>query len=479
MTLNRLRTFGERVPASVRLIFGALCALALSGAVAIYNVDAGPLHNLNDIGGWGNRALFIAMAAAVQTLLLLLTMLVTRKGMLRTLLRQIIVTAGFVILLLPINQKTYAFSEQLLPLIRAMDAGGLAAIAGMETSLSTPALTMLYLITRGPVYDMYMVKLACVAAFMLLALLALRAADKAGIGLRAEAVLALCLILPQGFMSAACAAQFDVMAAALVAACFAALAGEKPRGWLAALCYALAVAVSGAALYALPLLVLAVRKQKMSAAELTASLAVVAALCLPAVLSGQGALHALLSPFKALFDAPQYASGAPNLMNLFPRAAVNEMPEYFMLSQLEPLGMVDPVTNFSPYYTQENFATIMRGMALCGMAAYALICALAARRPMSLTARAFALALAAGVACPGATAGMWLLVSVIALYAAMTEPRLRASACAVLFAALCSAAYPVTGEVLLPMIVSFALCLLALFDLMGMFDANRKGGQDA
>ena len=477
--MNKLKTLEARMPASARLILGALCALLLSGAVAVYNVDAGPLRNLNDIGGWGNRALLIAMAAAMQVILLVLTAAMSRKCVARMLLRQVIMTAGFVILLLPINQKTYAFSEQLLPLIRAMDAGGLAAIAGMETSLSSPALTMLYLITRGPVYDMYMVKLACVAGFMLLALLAMRAADKANLGLRAEAVLSLCLILPQGFMSAACAAQFDVLSAAMLAVCFALLAGEKPCSWLAAMCYALAVALSGAALYALPVLVVAVRKKNMAAAELTAALAVVAALCLPSVLSGQSALHALLSPFKALFDAPAYASGAPNLMNLFPRAAVNEMPEYFMLSQLEPLGMVDPISQFSPYYTEANFATIMRGMALCGMACYALVFALVMRREMSLTARAFALALAAGIACPGATAGMWLLVSVIALYAAMTEPRLRASACMVLFAALCSAAYPVTGEVLLPMIASLALCLLALFDLLGMFDANRKGGQDA
>ena len=33
-----------------------------------------------------------------------------------------------------------------------------------------------------------------------------------------------------------------------------------------------------------------------------------------------------------------------------------------------------------------------------------------------------------------------------------------------------------TGEVLLPMIIAMALCLLALFDLLGMFDANRKEG---
>lgn len=33
---------------------------ALSLLLALYNVGGGPLGNLNDIGGWRNRALYIA-----------------------------------------------------------------------------------------------------------------------------------------------------------------------------------------------------------------------------------------------------------------------------------------------------------------------------------------------------------------------------------------------------------------------------------
>ena len=106
---------------------------------------------------------------------------------------------------------------------------------------------------------------------------------------------------------------------------------------------------------------------------------------------------------------------------------MEEMPEYFMLSKLPDL---DPVTNFSPYYTQESFSLVMIGLSLAG----------------------------------------------IALYAMLTEPRLRVTACVVLFSAMCAAAYPVTGECMLPMEVAMLLCLAALFDLLGMFDANRKEG---
>ncbi|MCI6376102.1 MAG: hypothetical protein MR821_12535, partial [Clostridiales bacterium] len=50
----------------LRLPLGVLLALALSAGTAALNVSAGPLGNLNDIGGWNNRLLFILMTAAVQ-----------------------------------------------------------------------------------------------------------------------------------------------------------------------------------------------------------------------------------------------------------------------------------------------------------------------------------------------------------------------------------------------------------------------------
>lgn len=469
---NALRS---RLPKSRRvlLVFGALLSLGLSGAVAIWNVSSGPLHNLNDIGAWENRLLFILMTAAAQVLLHMLVTVLHRGGYARLLLRQATLLAGFIIALLAINQKTYAFVEQLLPLIRQMDAQGLSAIGGMETNLSSSALTMIYAITRGPVYDMYMVKLACIAAFAALCILAMHVADKNGLGIRAEALFALCLILPQGFMSAACAAQTDVIAVALLAASLLLVIGKKPHAWAGMLLYGLSVAVSGVCLYALPVYAALWLRGRVKGVQLAAALVLVLSAQVPAIIAGQDVLLALASPVRVILGAPEYAVGAPNLMNLFPRSAMEEMPEYFLISQMPA---VDPVTNFSPYYTQEHFAILMGGLALMGVAAYALVFMLVLRRPIGRMERAFALLLGALLVCPGATAGAWLLASVAALMIIFTAPTYRVSACLVLFAAAGAAAYPVTGEVLLPMIIAMALCVVALFDLLGMFDANRKEG---
>ena len=476
--LNLYDAWCSRLPKgrAPQLIFGALLALALSGVTAVWNIASGPLHNLNDIGGWDNRLLFILMTAAVQVLLHLLLTALSRGGYARMLLRHMLLFAGFVIALLAINQKTYVFVEQLLPLIRRMDAQGLSAIAGMETGLSSSAMTLLYLLTRGPVYDMYLLKLACIAAYCVLCMLAQLAADRTRLGIRAEVLFALCLILPQGFMSAACAAQTDVIACALLAASLLLASGEKPRPWAAMACYALAVCVSGACLYALPVYIALWLRGKVKGVQLLAAAAIVLAAQVPAVIAGQNALAALGSPLRAVVGVPEFAAGAPNVMNFFPRAAMEEMPEYFILSKLQE---IDPVTNFSPFYTQESFALVMRGLAVAGLALYAMAFVHVLRRAMSKTARALAIALCAMLVCPGATAGSWLCVGVIALYALLTEERLRASACAALFAAMCAAAYPVTGECMLPMEIACLISLAALFDLLGMFDANRKEGWSA
>ena len=189
-----------------RLLLSAVLAVLLSGLLALYNVSSGPLRNLNDIGGWDNRALFIAMSAAVHLSMLLLCAWLSRVSLARTALRQMIVTAGMVILLLAINQKTYAYVNVMQPVVRAMEVGGLAAGVAAASGVSAPMLLLLYAITRGPVYDMYLLKLFAIGCDLLLGLLAMRAADRNRLGLRAEALLALCMILPQGFMNAACSA---------------------------------------------------------------------------------------------------------------------------------------------------------------------------------------------------------------------------------------------------------------------------------
>lgn len=455
--------------ARLRLPLGAAVSAALAAGFALMSVYAGPIYNLNDIGGFGNRAVFIVMAAAVYFALLLLTAALCRGGVWRMLLRQMIVTAGMMILLTGINQKTYFYVDVTQPLVRAMDASGLGAYADFGGNLSAPAAALVYLITRGPVYDMYSVKLVCIAAYLLLGLLALYAADRAGLGMRAEALLALCMILPQGFMSAGCSALMDGVCAALLAVSLALLAGKENSPAVRRACaalYGLALAMSGFALYALPAYAYAAHKGRISAKELAAAFALPVLLCVPAIASGVPVGQAVSSLLRANLGLGEYASGAPGMFSLVPRAQVTEMPIIWWMNNLPA---IDAATNAQPYYTQQHFEIASLGFAFAGAAMYAGVAAwLWQKKEMKPLVRVFALVLTALMVCPGATNGAWLLAGVLSLYAVFAERSLRLPACMVLFSVCCSAVYPMTEEVLLPMAAAFALNLCALLIALEM-----------
>ena len=452
-----------------RIVFSALLAALLAGALAVYNVSSGPLHNLNDIGGWSNRALFIAMSAAVHASMLMLSALLSKVRFSRTALRQVILTAGVFILLLAINQKSYFYVNVLQPLVRAMD-GGFAAGMQAETHLSAPAKLLVYLITRGPVYDMYLLKLFAIGCYLVTALLITRAADRGGMGIRAEVLLALCVILTQGFMNAACSALIEIAAVMLLGVALTLRYGcDKPKTLLAAACYGAACALCGAALLALPMMM-----DKKSWKKQTGVIAgVMLALCVPAVIGGMPADDAALSLLGAVLGTPVYASGAPGVANLIPRAVVEEIPQYAAF--LRHLPAIDTVTNGQPHYTLAHYEAVMRGFAWAGIAAYAGLCALM-RRAEGKTAlhRALALTLGALIVCPGVTSGAWLAVDVLCLYAILAEGKLRLPACLVLFATAAGACYPMTEEVLLPMVYAFVLCLAALCMLLDVIPLGKE-----
>ena len=443
-------------------VIGAVSALGLSGLFAVLSVFAGPLHNLNDIGTFRVRVLFIAMTAAAYALLLLLTAALCSKNVWRMLLRQAIVTAGLFILLTGINQKTYYYISDLQPLIRAMDAGGLSALSGWGLNLSAPAATLLYLVTRGPVYDMYLVKLVCVFCFLLLCVLTLALADRREMGLRAEALFTLCVILPQGFMSAGCTPLLDTVCIALLAvSLFMAFEGTRRCVlWAAAVLYGLALGMSGLALYALPAFVYLAMKKRMEGKMLALALTIPVLCCVPAVAAGVPAGEALLSLVRASFALPEYAAGAPGFMSLIPRAAVSEMPIDMWMRYLPE---VDEITNAQPYYTQGHFEIAALGFALAAAAVYVGVCAYVMRnQEMTKTAKAFALILSALILCPGVTNAAWIAAALAGVYAAFAQRNLRLPAFLVIFAASAAAVYPMTEEVLLPMAAAFALCLCAL-----------------
>ena len=457
-----------------RLLLSAVLAVLLSGLLALYNVSSGPLRNLNDIGGWDNRALFIAMSAAVHLSMLLLCAWLSHVSLARTALRQIIVTAGMVILLLAINQKTYAYVNVMQPVIRAMDEGGLAAGVAAASGMSAPMLLLMYAITRGPVYDMYLLKLFAIGCDLLLGLLAMRAAERNRLGLRAEALLALCMILPQGFMNAACSALPEIAAVTLLAVSLTlALGCDRPKTLASGLCYGAACALSGAALYALPVYLWLVRRGGMKRRELLFGAGAALLLCVPAMACGMPALRALGSLFAANLGLSAYAAGTPGMVSLIPRAAVEEMPQYAPL--LRHLTALDMETHAQQFYTQAHFEIIMRGVALAGLALYLGVCALVWRaKDKTPLHRAMLLVLGALIVCPNVTSAAWLLLDVLCLYAILAEPGLRLPACLVLFATMTSSSYPMTEEVMLPMVYAFILCLAALCMLLGVIPTGKE-----
>ena len=399
------------------LPLGAALAAALSMLLALYNIGGGPLGNLNDIGGWRNRALYIALTAAVQLFVLLAAALLYHERFWRLAVRQLLLTVGLVILLMGINHKSYLFVEQMLPFIRRMDAAGLSAMNDMRLNLSAPAVTALYLLTRGPIYDMYMLKLACMGAFLLMAVLAAHAADRRGWGLRGEALLLLCLILPQGFLTAGSAPQIDALSALLLVAALT-LDEKHPLGGM--LLYGPAFALSGAALYALPLVALLGRRNGAKGRHAALAALVVLAACLPAVLCGVPAGRAAGSLFTANFAVPEYAAGVPNLMSAFPRAAMEEMPEYALIRVFPE---IDAVTNAPEVYTQAHFEMLMHGLTFAALAMFIGLCAwLKQEKTASALRRTLTLALGAMLLCPGAGMGAWLPLCMLCLAAILRPP---------------------------------------------------------
>jgi len=457
-----------------RLLLACVPAALFAGLLALNNVSSGPLHNLNDIGGWSNRALFILMTAAVHALLLALCAGLSRVCLSRTVLRQVIVTAGFYIMQTAINHKTYHYINVIQPVVRAMDAGGLAAGAAMNSPLSAPSLLLTYLVTRGPVYDMYLLKLFAVACYLFTALLLTRFADRRDFGIRAEVLLALCVILPQGFMNAACSALPELAALALLGLSLTlAFDVDKPQMMAAVLCFGAACALCGACLYALPVFAWLAYKGKLSIKQLLLIPAVMLVLCLPAVLAGMPVFPAAASLFKANFGLPPYAGGAPGMVHIIPRALVEETPQYAPI--LRHLPQLDLITYEQAFFTQAHFAAALHGMTLGALAAYMGLCAWVWKaEKKSALHRVLTLTLGALIVCPNVTSGAWLAVDLLCLYAILSAPKLRLPACMVLFATAAGSCYPMTEEVLVPMIAAFVLCLLALLMLTGVIPTERE-----
>ena len=228
---------------------------------------------------------------------------------------------------------------------------------------------------------------------------------------------------------------------------------------------------TGAALYALPLVALLGRRGGAKGRHAALAALVALAACLPAVLCGVPAGRAAGSLFTANFAVPEYAAGVPNLMSAFPRAAMEEMPEYALIRVFPE---IDAVTNAPEVYTQAHFEMLMHGLTFAALAMFIGLCAwLKQEKTASALRRTLTLALGAMLLCPGAGMGAWLPLCMLCLAAILREPETRLPACMVLFATAGGCCYPATGETLLRPFYAFALCAAALFMLLGVIPGAK------
>jgi len=151
---------------------------------------------------------------------------------------------------------------------------------------------------------------------------------------------------------------------------------------------------------------------------------------------------------------------------------VEEMPQYAPI--LRHFESLDTITHAQPYYTPAHFEQMASGMELAalaiGIGAWGLAYAMKDKGPAH---RLLTLTLCVLIACPNVTSGAWLAADMLCLYAVLALPELRLPACMVLAATACSSVYPMTEEVMLPMIYAFILCLTALCLLSGIIPADR------
>ena len=212
MLRKYLHEIYEHMQAHSRMI-GLLTAVMLTLLTFAFNLAGGPLYNLNDIHNWSNRLMFTGFSAVMHLSLLLFLVMESHRDIGHLLVRQILITVSLIIMFFAMNQKTFAYNTQIQPIVRAMDTEALNAISRFESGYSVPALTLYYILTRGPIYDMYLAKLFCIGCYELLCISFMHIAriKLNRTSWRPECALALAVILPQGFLSSACAAQIEYL----------------------------------------------------------------------------------------------------------------------------------------------------------------------------------------------------------------------------------------------------------------------------
>ena len=452
---------------------GCAGALLMTGSALICNLLGGPLYNLNDMHTWQNRMLFTGMATFMHFSLLFFLVLESHKDIGHLLIRELTVTISLLIFFMAMNQKTFAYNFQIQPIVRAMDTRALTAIPEYRSGHSVPALTLYYLLTRGPIYDMYLAKLFCIGCYELLCISAAHIVrELPELSNRnkwlPECAMALALILPQGFLSAACAAQIEVAGVLLSVLAYILLERGNKAGLIL---YGAGASVCTGLWLLIPIVSLFYKKWNLKIADILMMVIAAVVCCIPGAVAGSG-WKAFSSLFSCLFEIPVAGSGVPSLVSFFPRAVLEEMPEYAYLRALPEL---DLITFAADNYKAPDYEILMHGLAFACLAVYMGMTAYLIREKRNERVTfILSLILTAFICAPCLTMGAWQLITVLCIFVIVYVPELRIPCAVVLFITAGGCGYPVTGEVMIKPVYISLIGLVALGMLLGFWPGKGK-----
>ena len=220
----------------------------------------------------------------------------------------------------------------------------------------------------------------------------------------------------------------------------------------------------------IPILIL--RKEHLRLGIHEAALMVLSAMlcCVPGAIFGSGA-KAFFSLFSCMTSLPVAGSGVPGLVSFFPRAVMEEIPEYAYLRAVPALDMVSLSAD---NYKEIHYAILMHGISFANLAIYIGLSAYELKQRGSMICKILTLLLIAFICASSVTMGAWQIVSVLCVFAMVFEPVLRIPCGIILFATAGGCAYPVAGEIMIKPVYICILCIIAIGMLMELWPGKGK-----
>lgn len=444
----------------IKIALRLMILAGLAAAFFLMNVNAGPLSQMDEIGGWGLRRLYLVLASGMLFVALASTAFF-RSTWGTYALRMMFLVLGAVMRFYAMDSYSPYFVENLSPVIKAL-SGGLAQGAAQGNAYTPLTLTLLYVLQKLPIFPMYLVKLLSIGGDLLLAQICCRGMEKYKGEIAGSVMLFFVLFCPSLFLGGAYGGTPDSLP--LVCAALALYFAWEKKGLLAGIAFGAGYALYPAMLMILPALGLVAGKDAGRRMALAAPVSGVV-LSIPALLLGMPFSKALAALTLRGRNPGYLFKNNASFYNFFAQPRMEDIPEYHLLRHIEGIEAGE----MTELYTGATIPMLRTVGFIVFAVVFCALCITLYRKRTQLQAHAVTVlalfALTGALLLPGGDAGGFLLADGCILLYAMNRRggwrvaflSLGASCIAMIAFVTGAATLPLWGAMLMQFVVVFAL----------------------